>query len=780
MKLVISLTFHATDCRDFRYANKRDILYMLLGIITSAVQGNLVQVVVIDLGDIIMKLKDRNDVIKRSCDVNDTVADEILLDHVWSNCGYFLIMAAAAFCAGVINVFMFKISAGHQIFSMRQKLLWSIFRQDIEWFNEHTPGKLTSYQSEFMTTITRGLGTNLLSLGQGIFGFIGGFVLAFAYSWRLTLMLLGLFPIISLASFCVAKIIKNVTTQEILAYEEASRISEEVLSSVKTVVAFGGENREYERYDTLLSVSRKIAIKKNIAIGAINGLMYFMIFGYYGFGMWFSDVLVRNHDEKLSHLITALVCVLNSSFVLGQIVPSLGNIMAARITAHKLYKVIDEILHSISFVAEPGNTIALVGASGCGKSTLLQLLQRLYDVSSGTILVGGRNIKEYNIGYFRKLFGVVSQEPVLFATSIAENIRHGNEDATEEDIITAAKEANAHGFISQLPEKYNTLVGESGGQLSGGQKQRIAIARALVRNPRFLLLDEATSALDTESEKIVQSALDKIQSSRTTIVVAHRLSTIQFADMILCFDKGEIVERGTHEELMKEEGLYYSMVLAQEKDLPKGNSFAVMKLNLPEWREITIGVIISIFMGVIIPSYGILIAGAIAASDLSERVISALYVLEVNIGKRLLQSQRIVKVPVAQGGWELIEPTLDELEQKMREAETEPNEGKRKAEALWPIFRIHHQRSRYLYDRFYRRHAISREFYEYCLREGIADKNLIAKCKKQGYENLCCLRCIQTRDTNFQTNCICRVRKSRLEEGKIVEYVLCGCRGYSG
>ena len=212
---------------------------------------------------------------------------------------------------------------------------------------------------------------------------------------------------------------------------------------------------------------------------------------------------------------------------------------------------------------EAGKTYALVGPSGCGKSTVIQLLQRFYDPDGGEVLVGGKDVRSLNVKWLRQHIGVVSQEPVLFDTTIAENILYGKEGATTEEVKDAAKNANAHDFISKLPDGYNTFVGEGGTQLSGGQKQRIAIARALIRDPKILLLDEATSALDTESESIVQQALDNALTGRTTIVIAHRLSTIQNADVIASIQDGRVVEMGNHLELMDKEGLYYELVTAQ-------------------------------------------------------------------------------------------------------------------------------------------------------------------------------------------------------------------------
>ncbi|XP_048807065.1 ATP-dependent translocase ABCB1 isoform X4 [Lagopus muta] len=224
-----------------------------------------------------------------------------------------------------------------------------------------------------------------------------------------------------------------------------------------------------------------------------------------------------------------------------------------------------KILQGLNLKVEKGQTLALVGSSGCGKSTVVQLLERFYDPLSGEIEFDDKYAKTLNIQWLRSHIGIVSQEPILFDFTIAENIAYGDNtrEVSHEEIISAAKAANIHSFIDSLPEKYNTRVGDKGTQLSGGQKQRIAIARALVRKPQILLLDEATSALDTESEKIVQEALDKAREGRTCIVIAHRLSTIQNADKIAVIQNGKIIEQGTHLQLLAEKGFYYSLVNVQ-------------------------------------------------------------------------------------------------------------------------------------------------------------------------------------------------------------------------
>merc|ERR1711990_1204996 len=222
-----------------------------------------------------------------------------------------------------------------------------------------------------------------------------------------------------------------------------------------------------------------------------------------------------------------------------------------------------QILFNVSFEAEEGKTVALCGQSGCGKSTCIGLIQRFYDPQSGSIEVDGHDIRKLNVHHLRNIIGVVSQEPTLFETTIYENIRYGRLDVTKEQIHQAAKQANAFDFISALPKQFDTFVGEGGATLSGGQKQRVAIARALVRNPKILLLDEATSALDTESEAIVQTALENASKGRTTIVIAHRLSTIKNADKIIGFSDGTMVEEGNHATLVNANGVYANLVNMQ-------------------------------------------------------------------------------------------------------------------------------------------------------------------------------------------------------------------------
>jgi ATP-binding cassette subfamily B (MDR/TAP) protein 1 len=390
------------------------------------------------------------------------------------------------------------------------------------------------------------------------------------------------------------------TSKEQTAYAQAGSVAEEVISCIRTVVAFGGEDKEAQRYQVELNKAKAVGKKKSFSSGSVLFVTFFIMFSIDALAFWFSGYLVRE-GASAGKVMTTFFAVIIGAFAIGNVTPNNDAINEARGAAVKVFEIIDrkskidplsdegdklanvkgnvefrnikfaypsrpdvEIMSNLKLRVNHGETVALVGPSGCGKSTVIQLLQRFYDPIEGQVLIDGHDVKNINVRWLRKCIGVVSQEPVLFATTIAENIRYGNEDVTDEQITEAAKQANAHNFIMTLPQKYNTLVGEHGSQLSGGQKQRIAIARALVRNPKILLLDEATSALDTESEKIVQSALDNASQGRTTIVIAHRLSTIQNATAIASIVNGEVIEIGTHSELMDRKDVYYELVMAQQ------------------------------------------------------------------------------------------------------------------------------------------------------------------------------------------------------------------------
>ncbi|XP_060052279.1 phosphatidylcholine translocator ABCB4 isoform X4 [Erinaceus europaeus] len=435
---------------------------------------------------------------------------------------------------------------------------------------------------------------------QAIATFFAGFIVGFIRGWKLTLVIMAISPILGLSAAIWAKILSAFTDKELAAYAKAGAVAEEALGAIRTVIAFGGQNKELERYHKHLENAKKIGIKKAISANISMGIAFLLIYASYALAFWYGSTLVISKEYTIGNAMTVFFSILIGAFSTGQAAPCIDAFANARGAAYAIFDIIDnnpkidssserghkpdsikgnlefsdvhfsypartnvKILKGLNLKVQSGQTVALVGNSGCGKSTTVQLMQRLYDPDEGTINIDGLDIRTFNVRYLREIIGVVSQEPVLFSTTIAENIRYGRGNVTMDEIEKAVKEANAYDFIMKLPQKFDTLVGERGAQLSGGQKQRIAIARALIRNPKILLLDEATSALDTESEAEVQAALDKAREGRTTIVVAHRLSTIRNADVIAGFGDGVIVEQGSHSELMQKEGIYFKLVNMQ-------------------------------------------------------------------------------------------------------------------------------------------------------------------------------------------------------------------------
>ncbi|ELU18040.1 hypothetical protein CAPTEDRAFT_197681 [Capitella teleta] len=524
---------------------------------------------------------------------------------------YFCALGCGMFLLGSLAMSMWVWAAERQSTRIRKLFFQALMRQHIGWFDQQQVGELTARLADDINSIQNGMGEKVSLFMQYFSTFIAGYFVGFIKGWKLTLVIISVAPIVAVAIGALTFVGGVVISCFSLfyctfsaAYGGAGAVAEEVLSAIKTVAAFGGEKKEVERYSQNLTAARSLGIKKGIVSGFGQGFIQLTIFSSFAISFWYGSKLVREQDSDYSggKVLQVFLAVLIGSMSFGNAAPNLETFSIARGAAAKVYEIIGleseidssseeglkpkdiegdikfedvsfnyptradvPVLREFDLEVNVGQTVALVGASGCGKSTSVQLLQRFYDPFQGTIKIGGYDIRDLNVGYLRELIGVVSQEPILFAESISENIRYGREGVTQEEIEKAAQEANAHDFICKLPKKYETLVGERGTQLSGGQKQRVAIARALVRNPRILLLDEATSALDMESEAVVQDALDKVRMGRTTLIIAHRLSTIKTADVIVGIKEGRAVEKGNHEQLMNIQGLYYELVMNQTK-----------------------------------------------------------------------------------------------------------------------------------------------------------------------------------------------------------------------
>jgi len=410
-------------------------------------------------------------------------------------------------------------------------------------------------------------------------------------SWQLTLFVLIMFPGAGLLIGRIGRSLKKKSLEGQNKIGELMSIIEETLSGLRIIQAFNAENRVNDNFkketDAYRKIMNKIMKRYFLAhpVSEFLGTLLIVIVLWFGGSLIFNNVSNLKAEEFLVYLVV-FYSIINPVKSFSQAIYSVQKGMASLERIDKLlnapilikekpnaipikefkelilYKNVyfkyeeDYVLKNINISIKKGMTVAIVGKSGSGKSTLVDLLPRFYDVTEGEILIDNINIKDYKLKDLRNLFGIVNQDPILFNDTIFNNISFGIENATEEDVIKAAKIANAHDFIISLPEKYQTIIGDRGSKLSGGQRQRISIARAILKNPSILILDEATSALDTESEKLVQEAINRLMENRTSIIIAHRLSTIVHADIIYVLKEGEIVEYGNHYELLKINGEY--------------------------------------------------------------------------------------------------------------------------------------------------------------------------------------------------------------------------------
>jgi len=601
----------------FRFGTCTDALLMVVGILAAMVHGLALPLMVIVFGGMTDSLVESgtNDTslvnvsLPNGTTYEDYIQEEIdaAMDEFLKDMNryavYFVLIGVGAFVAAYLQVACLVSSSERQAYVIRTKFFRSILKQEIGWFDTNPSGELTTRLTDDINKIKSGIGDKLGTFVQFFTAFLGGFIVGFIYGWELTLVILAVSPLLAICAAAMTKLLTSMTSLELDAYAKAGAVAEEVLSAIRTVVAFGGEEKEAGRYEKNLHSAKAVGVKKGFVSGLGMGLTYLIVFCTYALGFWYGTQLILDpdNDYTVGSMLTVFFAVIIGAFSIGNASPSIGDIATARGAAKKIWEIIDKVplidssctegekpdvqgniemedvhfqypsrpdvkvLQGLNLSVSVGQTVALVGSSGCGKSTSVALIQRFYDVISGCVRIDGKDVRDINVNWLRTHVGVVSQEPILFATSIAENIRYGRDDVTQAEIEKACKEANCHDFISMLPDGYKTLVGARGAQLSGGQKQRVAIARALVRDPKILLLDEATSALDTESESTVQAALDKASVGRTTLVIAHRLTTVRNADKICAIQNGVVMEEGNHDELMSKEGIYYQLVMMQTK-----------------------------------------------------------------------------------------------------------------------------------------------------------------------------------------------------------------------
>uniref|UniRef100_H2YJX4 Bile salt export pump n=1 Tax=Ciona savignyi TaxID=51511 RepID=H2YJX4_CIOSA len=586
----------------YRYADKVDYLFILLGTIAATIHGVAMPVMFIFFGELTTTFVDFGKY--GPCNFNYTVSPALDLNASISRYAiYFSAIAVVVWVSGWWQITFWMLQAVRQVRKIRILFFKSILRQDISFFDLNSAGELNTRLADDITKIQDGI-SDKVSMGiMNVTRAIGSIIIGFVYSAKLSAVILAVSPLLVASAGILFKVTSLFTKKELDAYAKAGAVAEEVLSSIRTVVAFDGQAKESERYNKNLNEARTVGIKKGFVGGLSIGALFFIMFSTYGLAFWYGSTLIRTGEISVGNMLTAFFGVLIGAFSLGQVSKNhnVEYFSGAQAAAFKVFEIIDrtpeidsmsdaghkpdqvkgqiefknvdftypsrkdvQILHGVSFVAESGKSVALCGQSGCGKSTCVQLIQRFYDPQDGVVELDGIDIRTLNVRWLREHIGVVSQEPILFDTTIAENIRYGRDDVTDDEIKEATKQSNAYDFIMRLPNKFETMVGEGGAQMSGGQKQRIAIARAIVRDPKIMLLDEATSALDTESEAVVQAALEKASQGRTTLLIAHRLSTIRNSDKIIGFHEGRSMEQGSHEELLKvENGIYQNLVHMQ-------------------------------------------------------------------------------------------------------------------------------------------------------------------------------------------------------------------------
>ena len=482
----------------------------------------------------------------------------------------------------------------HLITELRNRLYKHFNALSFSYFDQKKSGELTSIVINDVANLRRALGSSFHQLLVEPINLLAFILLLFVISWKLALLSIIILPIAGLTILSIGRSIRRKSKRTAAMIAGITNIITETLSSIRVVKAFAMEGYEVQRffkethhYFQLILRKAKLRLLASPiteTLGVMIGVLLLWVGGLEvlsGEGLTPEDFLrfilllfaMMDPLRKLSKVNVALQTGAASAERVFSILDTPPTIVdkadAVKIDSFKekirfknvsfRYESDDKVLKDISFEIKKGSIVALVGSSGAGKSTLADLIPRFYDVNNGGITIDGHDVRDLSLNSLRRLMGVVTQETILFNDTVRANIAYGQKDVNDEQVIPAAKAANALEFINDLSEGFDTVIGEKGVKLSGGQRQRLAIARAIMKNPPILILDEATSALDTESERLVQKALETLMANRTVLVIAHRLSTVKNANKIILLDKGEIKEVGTHNELMEKEGLYTNL-----------------------------------------------------------------------------------------------------------------------------------------------------------------------------------------------------------------------------
>ena len=497
-----------------------------------------------------------------------------------------------------LRYYLFTIAGERIVTRLREQLYRQVVEQEIAFFDRRRTGELLSRLGSDATTVQNTVSVNLSMGLRNLVMVVGGLILLAASSVRLTLLMLLLVPPVVVAALVVGRLVSRLSRAAQDALARASEVAEETIAGIRTVRSFAREPEESARYAGAVWEAFAVSRKRVRAVALFIAAMTLSAFGAVAAVLWFGGRQVMTGDLSIGQLASFVLYTLLVAVSLSALGDLYADFVRAGGASSRMFDLLDRaptvdaggglcpeavvgrvqldgvgfaypvrpevrVLDGVSLALEPGTVTALVGPSGAGKSTIAALMLRLYDPLDGVIRLDGHDLKALDASWLRGRIGVVAQEPVLFSTTIAGNIRYGRAEATDAEVEAAARAANAHDFIAALPEGYATEVGERGVRLSGGQKQRVAIARALLKDPPLLILDEATSALDAESEALVREALERLMARRTSLVIAHRLSTVKNAHCVVVLDGGRVVESGAHDELMSSDGLYRRLVRHQ-------------------------------------------------------------------------------------------------------------------------------------------------------------------------------------------------------------------------
>ncbi len=499
--------------------------------------------------------------------------------------------------ATMVRAYLFTVAGERVVARLRQDLYRALIGQEIGFFDRQRTGELTNRLASDTTVIQKAVTVNVSMALRFLVQAVGAIAILAWISWKLTLVMLAVVPIVAAGAGLYGRLIRRVSRKVQDALAESTAVAEETLAGVRTVRAFARERHEAARYGEAVMRAFELARKRAWLGASFQGAVSFAGYGSIAAVLWYGGVLLSEGNMSFGELTSFLLYTFTVAFAIGALSGLWEDFAKALGASERVFELMDResrvasgelepaavegrvrfegvsfayptrpdqpVLRGASLRLEPGEAVAVVGPSGAGKSTVAALLSRFYDPDNGRILLDEHPLTQLSPDWLRERVGVVSQEPVLFATSIAENIRYGRPTARQAEVEAAARAANAHDFVVGFSEGYETMVGERGVRLSGGQKQRIAIARAVLKDPEVLVLDEATSALDAESEHLVKEALERLMKQRTTLVIAHRLSTVRNADRVVVIDEGRVVQEGTHDDLVARDGIYRRLVERQ-------------------------------------------------------------------------------------------------------------------------------------------------------------------------------------------------------------------------